>query len=62
MRDCRTCEYGKYNDHWDMSFCTHPKGCKDFNLYKKRKGDNRGRIKTDAGDNHSEVKAGSTRQ
>ena len=34
--DCTTCKYGKYNDHWDMSFCYNPEKCDNFELYEKK--------------------------
>ena len=36
VHDCTTCRYGKYNDHWDSSFCYADGDCHDWNLWEKK--------------------------
>lgn len=31
--DCTTCKYGRYNDHWGMSFCYNTEDCKGWGKY-----------------------------
>lgn len=33
VKDCRTCVYGRYNDHIDKWVCYHSCKCNDFDLW-----------------------------
>lgn len=33
VKDCTSCKYGKYNDHYDTYFCYNDDSCNNFNLY-----------------------------
>ena len=35
-KDCRTCKYGHYNDHWDLPFCYNNKECKEWELWEPK--------------------------
>ena len=37
IRDCSTCDYGHFNDHWGMPFCYSDEECKDWNKWKPKK-------------------------
>lgn len=33
LKDCTSCKYGKYNDHYDTYLCYNDDSCYNFNLY-----------------------------
>ena len=33
LKDCTSCKYGEYNDHYDTYFCYNDNSCHNFNLY-----------------------------
>ena len=37
VKDCTNCDYGKYNDMWDLHFCYCPEDCKNWNKWKENK-------------------------
>ena len=30
IKDCTTCDWGKYNDHYNLPFCYCPEDCKNW--------------------------------
>lgn len=36
VKDCTTCEWGKYNDYFDLPFCYNPEECKNWDQWKEK--------------------------
>lgn len=47
IKDCRNCKYGKYNDHYDISFCYNTDKCTDWDKWESAQPERTGRWTTD---------------
>ena len=36
VKDCTTCNWGMFNDHWDMPFCYCPNACIKWDQWKEK--------------------------
>lgn len=36
VRDCTTCDWGKFNDHWNMPFCYCSGECNEWDQWKEK--------------------------